>query len=85
MSRGFESVRKNCARWQRRYRRKGRRHPGRETRRRPMIAGEFSPEESQAPPGYRIEVLVKNKVTFTNGDALRLRWQILVPIEEALQ
>jgi hypothetical protein len=62
------------------------RHPKATERRRPMIEGEFPPEISTAvPPGYRLEVLVQMQVRFTNGDSLRLRWPLLVSIEEGLQ
>jgi hypothetical protein len=62
-----------------------RRHPRRKYRRRPLIEGEFPPSLCVAPPGYRIEVLVQMAVEFSNGDSLRLRWPMLVPIEESLQ
>lgn len=61
-----------------------RRHPNRTIRRRPMIEGEFPPEYV-APPGYRIEVLVEQVALFSNGDALRWRWPLLVPAGEAQQ
>lgn len=60
------------------------RYPGRAIRRRQLIEGEFPPDYV-APPGYRIEVLVEQAVAFTNGDALRLRWPILVRVEDAQQ
>jgi hypothetical protein len=47
--------------------------------------GEFPPELCTAPPGFRIEVMVQMHTRFTNGDSLRLRWPMLVPIEEGLQ
>jgi hypothetical protein len=62
------------------------RHPHADVRRRPPIEGEFPPELlADVPDGYRLEVLVQMRSRFTNGDSLRLRWPILVPIEEGLQ
>ena len=58
-----------------------RRHPRRTVRRRPMIEGEFPPELSTAPPGYRIEVMVH----MTAEDPVRVRTLMLLPIEEGLQ
>jgi len=58
-----------------------RRHPRRKVRRRPMVAGEFPPELSIAPPGYRIEVMVH----MTAEDPRRVRTLMMVPTEEGLQ
>jgi hypothetical protein len=54
-----------------------RRHPKATTRHRPMIEGEFPPEFSTAPPGFRIEVMVEMHTRFTNGDSLRTRYLML--------
>jgi hypothetical protein len=62
-----------------------RRHPRRKYRRRPLIKGEFPSALCVAPPGFRIEVLVQIVADFTNGDSIRLRWPMLVPVEEGLQ
>jgi hypothetical protein len=58
-----------------------RRHPKATTRRRAMIEGEFPPELSTAPPGFRIEVMVH----MTAVDPVRVRTLMLVPIAEGLQ